>query len=104
MYSQAVTCACGDKFPRHPAMEVPCPSCRAKIGQRCVRPSEHGCEFHSERKKAAFDAHPCSCLTTWQKDRQQERNRFLASAFVNDAVWERGEQELQRAGVAVEAQ
>lgn len=33
---------CGQEWPRDPALEVPCPVCRAPVGQRCRRPSGHG--------------------------------------------------------------
>lgn len=32
---------CGRTWPRDPALEVKCPTCRAAIGQRCKRPSGH---------------------------------------------------------------
>ena len=47
------------KWPRDPALEVPCPCCGAGIGRMCRRPSEHrtfGGEPHAQRDKAAMDA------------------------------------------------
>lgn len=32
---------CGKTWPRDPALEVPCPTCRAGVGARCVKPSGH---------------------------------------------------------------
>ena len=37
-----VTChACGEQWPRHPALEVPCPTCQADVGKACHKPSGH---------------------------------------------------------------
>jgi hypothetical protein len=38
-----VTCnnGCGRTWPRDPAYEVACPTCRAGIGSPCMRPSGH---------------------------------------------------------------
>ena len=48
---------CGDEWPRDPALEVPCPQCRAPIGSWCKRPSEHKAMFlHADRDKAAMTA------------------------------------------------
>ncbi len=72
-----VTCICGDEFPRHPALEVACPSCQAPIGKSCKRPSGHnvfrgtdGEELHGLRRKAAFKAKPCSCLRKWEESQR----------------------------------
>lgn len=49
--------ACDQSWPRDPALEVPCPACRAKTGQNCRRPSGHnlfGNSFHSDRDKLAL--------------------------------------------------
>ncbi len=32
---------CGREWPRDPALEIPCPTCRAGVGKRCKRPSGH---------------------------------------------------------------
>lgn len=48
---------CGQKWPRDPAYEVPCPICRAPAGKPCMRPSEHvAWSIHPERDRAAMDA------------------------------------------------
>lgn len=50
---------CGQEWPRDPALEVPCPRCRAGVGVRCRRPSGHGGNFtglHAARDRAAMDA------------------------------------------------
>lgn len=56
----SVQCArCGMEWPRDPALEVPCPCCRALVGQKCRRPSAHavfGGEPHAARDQAALDA------------------------------------------------
>lgn len=50
-----VTCAaCGQTWPRDPALEVVCPTCHAAIGVRCRRPSGHGCNLHAERDRKAL--------------------------------------------------
>lgn len=56
---------CGEEWPRDPALEVPCPVCRARVGAKCKRPSQHGVwggQPHAERDQAAMDAgflRPC---------------------------------------------
>ena len=48
---------CGQEWPRDPALEVPCPVCRAGIGQICRRPSGHrvfGGAFHPDRDRLAM--------------------------------------------------
>jgi len=51
-----VTCkACGQTWSRDPALEVECPACSAKVGQKCRRPSGHGCDIHSARDQCAMD-------------------------------------------------
>lgn len=51
---------CGETWPRDPALEVPCPWCGAKVGQKCRRPSEHAggnfVKLHLARDQAALDA------------------------------------------------
>ena len=50
-----VTCdACGETWPRHPAKEVPCPTCNATIGSPCRRPSDHPCTIHVARDRLAL--------------------------------------------------
>jgi hypothetical protein len=55
--------ACGEEWPRDPALEVECPDCRASIGSPCRRPSGHGCAVHGARDRLAMDwgfLSPCS--------------------------------------------
>lgn len=50
---------CGQEWERDPALEVPCPTCQAKVGQKCKRPSGHtvwGGQPHDERDRAAMEA------------------------------------------------
>jgi DNA-directed RNA polymerase subunit RPC12/RpoP len=58
-----VACSqCGEEWPRDPALEVPCPTCHARVGVKCRRPSGHPCELHASRDQAAIDAgflRPC---------------------------------------------
>jgi len=56
-----VTChACGEEWPRHPALEVECPVCRAHVGVHCKKPSGHAfwrnALPHVEREQRAVDA------------------------------------------------
>lgn len=53
-----VTCnGCGRFYPVHPCMLVACPECRAKVGSRCRRPSEHeAANFHVGREREAVIA------------------------------------------------
>ena len=50
---------CSKEWPRDPILEVPCPTCKAKVGRRCVRPSGHGgnfVDFRDQRDLAALAA------------------------------------------------
>lgn len=52
------TChACGQTWPRHPVLEVPCPACHARIGVWCQRPSGHGAwgDLHVAREQLALE-------------------------------------------------
>jgi hypothetical protein len=67
---KAVTCACGTKYPRHPALEVECPQCHARAGVGCIRPSGHrgnAIQPHAERRQLAFTLYPCACLDQWER-------------------------------------
>lgn len=62
---------CGETWTRDPALEVPCPTCRAKVGSRCKRPSGHECDVHVDRDQLAMDMgylKPCS--TTKKQESQ----------------------------------
>ncbi len=56
----SVSCSnCGQEWPRDPAEQVPCPVCRAPVGRKCKRPSEHGTwggQPHPARDQAAMNA------------------------------------------------
>lgn len=91
-----VTCRCGDQFERHPAFEVPCPTCGAKVGQVCKRPSEHeAAEPHKERRQLAWNEKPCSCLTRWLEAQGEKRREFVRKAEWFPSMWEKGEEELE---------
>jgi hypothetical protein len=48
---------CDLEWPYDLALDVPCPTCRAKPGSRCVRPSGHpAMNLHIPRDQAALDA------------------------------------------------
>lgn len=54
----AICHACGQQWPRHPALEVECPVCAAAVGVGCSRPSGHAGPFiepHIEREQRAVD-------------------------------------------------
>lgn len=46
--------ACGQTWPRDPALEVPCPTCHAPVGGPCRRPSGHACALHADRDRLAM--------------------------------------------------
>ena len=53
--------ACGQEWPRDPALEVACPVCRASVGAPCRRPSGHrvyGGELHPDRDRLAMEVVP----------------------------------------------
>lgn len=60
--SQPVRClkdGCDMRWPRDPALEVPCPDCGAGIGRKCKRPSGHAAWqnwVHASRDIAADQA------------------------------------------------
>ncbi|MBN1661926.1 MAG: hypothetical protein JXA93_26265 [Anaerolineae bacterium] len=70
-------CLCGQEWPRDPALEVPCPTCLAKIGQACRRPSGYTGNFtgvHAARDQAAMQAgllEPCPAAPKQQKKAPQ---------------------------------
>lgn len=48
---------CGEEWPDHPVTRVPCPTCKARAGTWCKRPSGHrAAELHVEREHAALAA------------------------------------------------
>lgn len=47
--------ACGQEWPRDPALEVACPACHAPEGAPCRRPSGHGCAVHEARDRLAME-------------------------------------------------
>lgn len=51
---------CGQEWPRDPALEVECPTCRAPVGRKCRRPSGHPVlgpnRMHPKRDNAAMSA------------------------------------------------
>jgi len=56
--AKAYVCSlCGERWPRDPALEVPCPRCLAPVGVKCRRPSGHplfGAEVHHDRDHEAM--------------------------------------------------
>ena len=62
MRSRGVYCRkCSQEWRRDPALEVECPTCHAKQGRRCKRPSGHGVwgkEPHEERDRLAMETVP----------------------------------------------
>jgi hypothetical protein len=63
---------CGDSWATDPRLIIPCPVCRQKAGSNCIRPSGHYTTLpHSERRKAAFELNPCSCLRLWEERQPQ---------------------------------
>ena len=54
----AICHRCGERWPRHPALEVECPKCHATVGVGCCRPSGHSgplIEPHIEREQRVVD-------------------------------------------------
>lgn len=52
----AVCQRCGDRWSRHPVLEVACPTCQQPIGSWCQRPSGHRApELHVDREQLAVD-------------------------------------------------
>ena len=61
-FKTMVRCSrCGQEWSRDPALEVPCPVCLAKTGQKCRRPSGYTgnfVEIHAERDVLAMKEVP----------------------------------------------
>jgi hypothetical protein len=52
----AVCTECGQTWPRHPALEVPCPDCHQPAGRWCKRPSNHKAgNVHRSREALAVE-------------------------------------------------
>jgi len=50
---------CGQEWDRDPAIEVPCPTCDAAVGEKCSRPSDHSGSFvhpHVTRDDLAMES------------------------------------------------
>ena len=50
---------CGETWDEHPFLQLPCPTCHARAGVWCVRPSGHSgpfIEIHVDREQAVLDA------------------------------------------------
>lgn len=76
---------CGDSWDNDPRLSVPCPSCNAKAGVMCKRPSEHTLsgQFRQPckaRLTAAFEAHPCGCLAKWDAEHSDPQQSLFAKA------------------------
>ena len=72
---------CGDEFASDPRLVVDCPTCGAKAGLGCIRPSEHRGNMvqpHKRRRTLAFKQMPCSCLKNWLKSHPEEATRATA--------------------------
>jgi hypothetical protein len=51
--------SCGQIWPRDPILEVACPTCYARIGRRCKRPSGHQAgDYHIARDLLAIERVP----------------------------------------------
>lgn len=76
---------CGDSWDSDPRLAVPCPSCKARVGVMCDRPSGHKLsgQFRNpckERIAAAWKANPCSCLAKWDAEHAPEQQSLFAEA------------------------
>ena len=73
-----VTChACGEEFPRHPALEVKCPDCGANVGVHCTKPSGHTFWKHElphvNREQLAVDRGLMNICTAARKPQEGRR-------------------------------
>lgn len=82
----SVSCVCGTEFPRDPRLEIACPSCEAKAGQECRRPSGHVlsrktgfADFHAKRRSLAFELFPCRCVELWEKAQLPQQIDLLST-------------------------
>lgn len=75
--------ACGQEWPRDPALEVECPKCDAKVGHYCIvrRPSGHTANFgnktliHPQRDQLAMDRgylQRCPAAPAMERETKQE--------------------------------
>jgi predicted nucleic acid-binding Zn-ribbon protein len=84
---------CGQEWQRDPALEVPCPSCPAEIGQKCRRPSGHPASIHVDRDRRALEAgmlEPCPAAETSQSDGAEQSSHQTTLSDVQyrgNQVW-----------------
>lgn len=69
---------CGDSWDKDPRLAIACPSCGAKPGVMCKRPSEHTLsrqfrEPCKARREASFAVNPCSCLAKWDAEHSPQQ-------------------------------
>lgn len=84
---RSATCAgCGQTWPRDPALEVACPTCKARVGAWCKSPSGHkAMRLHRDRDRAALDAgtlHLCPAAATADLDAAEARRTVLVDSEV----------------------
>ena len=61
--------ACGQEWPRDPALEVESPECRAATGAHCRRPSGQHCAVHAARDRLAMQrVFFAPCPAGWKRD------------------------------------
>jgi len=69
---------CGEEWPDHPVTRVPCPTCRARAGAWCRRPSGHRAhELHVDREHAALAAGVLQKCTATNPDRRARTDSQL---------------------------
>lgn len=80
--------ACGEEWPRDPALEVECPACKAKVGVWCKSPSGHkAMQLHAGRIERAFaEGHEHRCPGALVVG--EDRFRRVATAGVYELVAE----------------
>ena len=80
-----ISCSlCGEEWPRDPALEVSCPSCKSRVGRHCVRPSGHKCDVHAARDQSAMLAgflSPCKGARAMQMTGRGAQIAEQASLF-----------------------
>jgi hypothetical protein len=73
---------CGRQYPRDPRLEVECPDCKAAVGSKCKRPSEHeAARTHVARERAVVIA---GLMERVCPDAPQEQHRLTAEYWLEN--------------------
>lgn len=76
---------CGEEWDQHPFLQLPCPTCHARAGAWCVRPSGHSgpfVEIHVAREQAVVDAGLINICPAAKSGQDPEKGRSTGIANI----------------------